>query len=253
MTRSEFLSKLAEELKKNNITDTDDIMSEYEQHFAFKMADGFSEEEIAAKLGNPAELASQFESIGEHKRSGGKKITTVIGLGIIDFFAGAFFFLLMAWEVIMAAFSICNAVIAVCLVGDINPWTLIPRMPYLPAVVFGLSLAALSVLSATGCIYFAAFIRQLMRSYSRFHKNTMAAASGRAVLPSLGIYPRLPAKINRRIRTVALFSVALFTACFVLGIILSMILSGSLEFWHAWGWFGYRSSAPINFPDCLSP
>ena len=42
ITRNEFLSKLSDELKKNNIADAADIVSEYEQHFAFKMADGFS-------------------------------------------------------------------------------------------------------------------------------------------------------------------------------------------------------------------
>lgn len=242
MTRNEFLSKLADEIKKNNITDSDDIINEYEQHFAFKMADGFSEEEIAARLGNPAELASQFESTGEDKKSGGKKAVVVIGLCIIDFFVGAFFLLLMAWEVIMAAFSICNAVVGVCLISDICPLSIIPPMPYLPGLVFGLSLIALSVLSAVGCIYFAAFIRQLMRSYNRFHQNTITSASGSAVLPPLGIYPRLTSKFNRRIRSVALFSLVLFTTCFVLGIIISMILSGNLEFWHAWGWFGYQST-----------
>jgi len=241
MTKSEFLLKLADELKKNNIADADDIISEYEQHFAFKMADGFTEEEIAAKLGNPEYLASQFENTCEDKKSGGKKAASVIGLCIIDIFAGTFFLLLMAWELIMAAFSICSLVVAVCLLGRINPRSLIPPMPYLPGVVFGLSLAALSILSVTGCIYFAAFMRQLMRSYSRFHQNTIAAASGGAVLPSIGIYPRLPAIINRRIRTVAMFSLVLFTTCFVLGMALSMIISGSLEFWHAWGWFGYNS------------
>jgi len=41
MTRNEFLQKLADELRKNNITDIEEIISEYEQHFAFKMADGF--------------------------------------------------------------------------------------------------------------------------------------------------------------------------------------------------------------------
>jgi uncharacterized membrane protein len=240
MKKNEFLSKLADELKMKNTNDTDDIISEYEQHFAFKMADGFSEEEIAAKLGDPVLLASQFEDTGEYKISRGRKVTTAIGLGIIDFFAGIFLVLLVAWGVIMAAFSICSAGIAVCLVGVINPWSLIPHMPYLPAVVLGISMAALSVLSATGCIYFAAFVRQLMRSYSRFHQKTIAVASGRVALPSLGIYPQIQAKINRRIRTVALFSIVLFTTCLVLGMIISMILSGSLEFWHAWGWFGYE-------------
>ncbi len=62
MTKNEFLSKLANELKRKNIADAAEIISEYEQHFAFKMADGFSEEEIAAKLGDPVIIASQFES-----------------------------------------------------------------------------------------------------------------------------------------------------------------------------------------------
>jgi hypothetical protein len=241
MTRNEFLSKLANELKKNNITDAADIISEYEQHFAFKMADGFSEEEIAAKLGNPAILASQFESVSEEEKYGGKKTATVIGLCIIDFFTGVFFVLLMAWEAIMVVFSLCAAVVAVCLFSGISPWSLIPPMPYWCGVVFALSLTALTVLSAVGCIYFAAFIRQLMRSYGRFRQNTIATASGSAILPSLAIHPRLPVKINRCIRSVALFSLALFAACFVLGTIVSMISAGALEFWHAWGWFGYTA------------
>ncbi|HHV58727.1 MAG TPA: DUF1700 domain-containing protein [Clostridiaceae bacterium] len=243
MTRNEFLSKLADELKKNNVVDYEDILSEYEQHFAFKMADGFIEEEIAAKLGNPAELASQFASGDEDEKRKGNKATTVIGLCFIDFFAGIFFLLLMAWEVVMAAFSICDGVIAACLIANARPLSIIPPTPWFPGFVIGLSLAALSVLSALGCIYFAAFIRQLMRAYGRFHQNTKAAASGRAVLPSLGIYPRLPAKFSRRIRSAALFFLVMFTTCFVLGFIISVIVSGSLEFWHAWGWFGYK---PVN-------
>lgn len=242
MTRNEFLAKLTDELKKKGIADAADIISEYEQHFAFKMADGFSEEEIAAKLGSPAALASQFEFINEGKKYGGRKAITIIGLCFADIFIGAFFFLLIAWEIIMAAFFISNAVVAICLFGGISPWSLIPPMPCLSGTVFGLSVAALAVLSAIGCIYFAAFIRQLMRSYGRFHHNIIAAASGSAVLPSLAIHPKLPAKINRRIRSVALFTLALFAACFVLGMIISMICSGSLEFWHTWGWFGYPAA-----------
>lgn len=238
MKRDEFLSKLKNELKKNNIID-DDIISEYEQHFAFKMADGFSEEEIAAKLGDPAVLAAQFENTNEDKKYGGKKTIAVIGLSFADFFTGIFFSLLIAWEAVMAVFSLANVVLAMCLFTGISPWSFIPPMPYWCGLVFGLSIVALAVLTAVGCIYFAAYIRQLMRSYGRFHHNIIAAASGNAVLPALAIHPKLPAKTNRRIRSVALFSLAVFAVCFVLGMIVSMISSGALEFWHAWGWFGY--------------
>ena len=51
MTKSEFMTRLEHELRKRNVVDAADVMEEYEQHFAFKLADGYSEEEIAAKLG----------------------------------------------------------------------------------------------------------------------------------------------------------------------------------------------------------
>ena len=61
MTKTEFMTQLAAELHKRNIADAADVLEEYEQHFAFKLADGYSEEEIAARLGRPAELAAQFD------------------------------------------------------------------------------------------------------------------------------------------------------------------------------------------------
>jgi len=78
------------------------------------MADGFTEEEIAAKLGNPAVLASQFESVNDESKSEGKKLATVFRLYIIDIIAGVLLILLVAWEIIMTAFSLCNIVIAIC-------------------------------------------------------------------------------------------------------------------------------------------
>lgn len=240
MTKNEFLATLAHELIKNKVADAADIICEYEQHFAFKMADGFSEEEIAAKLGNPIAHASQFESSTEGQKRGGRKITTMIGLCFVDLFAGVFFALLVTWEAVMAVFSLTCAVIAVCLLGGLNIYSLIPPMPYWCGAIFGLSFVSLSVLVAVGCVYFTAFMRQLMRSFGRFHHNTIAASSGNAILPSLATYPRLAPKTNRRLRSIALIALAVFAASSVLGMIVSMISSGALGFWHAWGWFGYK-------------
>jgi uncharacterized membrane protein len=62
MTKNDFLSTLTAELKRRDMADTQEIVSEYEQHIAFKMADGYSEEEIVAKLGDPFLIAAQFEA-----------------------------------------------------------------------------------------------------------------------------------------------------------------------------------------------
>ncbi len=61
MNKNEFLSILTSVLEKNQISDAAEIIEEYEQHFAFKLADGYSEEEIAARLGDPEKLALQYE------------------------------------------------------------------------------------------------------------------------------------------------------------------------------------------------
>lgn len=234
MKKNDFLSKLSSELIKNSISDTADIISEYEQHFAFKLADGFSEEEIAVKLGNPVTLAAQYEQSDAAKSRSGHRVTTIIGLVFADLFASIFFVLLVVWGIVMAAFSLVCATVAVSLLGGLNIYALIPPMPYWCGAIAGLSFAALAVLVTTGCIYYAAFVRQLFRSFGRFQHNALAASSGEATLPSLAFNPQISTKANRRIR-----SVALFAACFVLTYIVCALSAGTLEFWHTWGWFGY--------------
>jgi hypothetical protein len=56
----------------------------------------------------------------------------------------------------------------------------------------------------------------------------MAAAAGRPVLPPVQISPKMPGKTRRTLRKCALISA--FSA-------------QSIEFWHAWGWFGYGACA----------
>ena len=195
MTKNEFLLQLKNELKKNNISDAEEIMGEYEQHFAFKLADGFSEEEIAAKLGKPFELASQFIPDTAQRKSGGRKIVTVIGMCFADLFVGAFFLVLFAFAAVMGVFTIGAAIFGICLAGGYNIYNLLPQMPYLPALPYAVSLLALAVLSAVGCLYFIVFARQLTRSYRRFHFNVIAGSAGKATLPSLPAHPQLPAKV----------------------------------------------------------
>lgn len=239
MTKTEFLSKLEIELKKNRIADTSDIVGEYEEHFAFKLADGYSEEEISAKLGSPAELATQFEKDSRAERSTGRKITAVIGLCFVDLMASLMFITLWMWEFVMGAAAISFTALASCLVLKLNVYSLIPPMPYWCSIIFGLSFIALAVLAAVGCVWFAAYLRQLMRAFLRFHHNTMASASGRPVLPALPVNPKLEPKTKRIERRLALASLTAFAAFFVLGAVVAMLSAGSLQFWHAWGWFGF--------------
>lgn len=237
MTKNEFLKQFDDELRRRNINDADEITEEYRQHFTFKLADGYSEEEIAAKLGDPVKLAMQFEQTEKPQSVGGRKPVVVIGLCIADVFAGLFFIMLAAWGLVMAACAISSIAVAAALFGEFNIYEIIPDMPYWCGVILAISFTALTALIAVGCIYYTAFLRQLLKSFARFQHNVLASASGRATLPPVAINPQIPAKTNRRLRSTALISLLMFAACFVLAYIVCSLSAGTMEFWHSWGWF----------------
>lgn len=236
MTKAEYLSAFGRELKRLGVADAGDVLEEYEQHFEFKGRDGCTEEEISARLGDPAALAAQFAGTGTASGSGA---LTAVGLGFMWIFAALFFVLLAAWAAVMAAFAIACAACAVCLAVGVDAGGIIPDMPYYCALLYALALAALSVLSAVGTVYYALFVRAVVRAWARFAHNTLASARGGAALPALPVAPSLPAARARRARRVALAALAVFAACFVLGAVVSMLSAGGIQFWHAWHWFGY--------------
>lgn len=237
MTKSEFLEKLTIELKRKNVADAADILEEYRQHFAFKLADGHAEEEIAATLGEPGAIAAQYDAIPTEGKCG-KKAVAVMGLGVADLFFGLFCVLLCAWEAVMAALALACGGAAVGLIGNIRIsfFRLLPELPRHCALLLGLAVAALAVLAAVGAVYFLGFLRQLLRAFGRFHQNALASAAGRATLPSLTVYPH---KTKRRLRRLALLAVTAFAVCFVLSFVVCAFTAGALEFWHIWGRFDY--------------
>lgn len=227
MTKNEFLASFQNELQKRHIPDWEDVVSEYEQHFALKQADGFSEEEIAAKLGAPAELAAQFEAADEGGKAPSGPAAHLIrfGVGAMDVMAALGMVVLAAWLVVMAAFTAVCAVAGICLIFGWN--------------VAGLMLLALCGLSAVGTVYYAEFLRQLCRACGRQRSNALAAARNRAGLPALPLHPQLKKECRLRLRSASVVLVILFVLFLAACVIASAVSAGSLEFWHVWGWFGY--------------
>ena len=141
----------------------------------------------------------------------------------------------------MAAMVVSFGLTGICMLGSVSrfPFVDLAAMPYPSALLLGLALLALTAACVVGSIYYFAFVRQLMKAYARFHQNALASSKDEAALPALPVHPQFSAACRRRLRTALLVSFVLFGVCFVLGFALSALLAGSLEFWHAWGWFGY--------------
>lgn len=236
MTRLEYLSQLKSELKHNGIPDADEIVSEYEQHFRFKLADGFSEEEIAAKLGAPETIAAQFTAIkSEAKRNGGRKALLVIWLTLLGLLEGMLDLLFAGFILALFGGAIAAAAIGVELIGAFNVGGLLPPMPYGGALVFGVCFLALAVLFFLAAYYCAAYLAQMVRASIRWRRNVLSDG----MLPPLPWSPQFEPKARRRIRTVFLWAIMIFGITFVLGYAVLGLSTNAWEFWHALGWFGY--------------
>lgn len=93
MNRAHFMAQLRDGLAGLHHSDIDDIVADYESHFSDGAADGRTQEEVAAALGDPVRLARELRAeIGfrrwEENRSAGNFLGVVLallGLATIDF------------------------------------------------------------------------------------------------------------------------------------------------------------------------
>ena len=235
MTKAEYLEQLKRELNRLDVGDTEEIIFEYEQHFAFKLADGHSEEEIAAALGPPAAIAAQFAADGSKRATGksGKKAVLIVWLTLLGIPEALLDLAFAAFGVVVFAASAAFGTAGACLIMRLNIAGLIPSMPYPGAILLGVCLLALAVLFFVLGIYCFAFLRQFIRASVRWRKNVLSEAA----LPLLPASPQFSPKKRRVLRTILLVSLASFGILFVVGYAVLALQAGALEFWHVYGWF----------------
>ena len=92
MKRADFMAQLRAGLSGLHAADVDDILADYETHFADGAAHGRSEDEVSAALGDPARLAREMRAeVGfrrwENDRSAGNLagvLLALLGLATLD-------------------------------------------------------------------------------------------------------------------------------------------------------------------------
>lgn len=237
MNKQTYLSDLFNSLKANNVEDIEEIVAEYEEHFSRKMADGYTEEEISAKLGKPKEIAVQFAPV--RQSAGGKSAKKAVlrtGLVFSDLFVSMFFIVMFAWVAVLGAFALSSAVLGFCmLIKPLLPegFLFIPYMPYAGGAVWGITFIALGALASVLTIYSNALTMQLGRAYLRWHKNTLSDGK----YPPLAMHPMLKDNARRKLRSLSLIALVVVGAGFIIGYVILASSAGALGFWHAWNWF----------------
>jgi uncharacterized membrane protein len=236
MTKKQYLSALEKELLLNGVADVDDVLADYEAHFARKALDGYTEEEIAHKLGNPQEIAVDF--LPEVK--GREKSGTVKGRGWVrlalaftDLAVLPFFGVLFLWAIAMLCASIGVLALGVYVALGMDALSFVPVIPVAGGILLGTGIAVFSVLLLAGSLWFLLLARQMMRAYLHWHGNRWLARHELA----LPVMPQITGKRRRVIRFVVVFALIGFIMLFVAAYILLSMQAGTLGFWHYWHWF----------------
>lgn len=239
MNQKTFLSDLEKNLNERNIDDIAGIVEEYAEHFKFKLADGYSEDEIAARLGSPQDIAAQYRPSGAGRPGGhnGMKVLVTTGLSLLFIPALSVIILFFGWVIVLGALAVASAVLGVLLIGGIDPVGLIPFIPGAGAAIMGVCILGLALLSGIGAVYCLRYVIQWVKAWFHWNRRCLALAGGRPAAPPIAATPQYTPRARRLLRRLTGLSLAIFGVGFVLGYIVLALSAGAFEFWHVWSWF----------------
>ena len=187
MKKEEFLKQLENVISGLPLSEKDEIMADYEEHFSVGVEAGRSESEIVASLGSPSSIGKQLRADyhikkAENKVSASSIFRAVIATASLGFFnlifvVGPFFGLLflfgglVAFGIGMVGSSVVGFIAS--LFAVFSP-ALIDRFIYLgvsPIVgmLLSVALAGFGILFLIGCWYLAKWFYRGTVAYLKFN------------------------------------------------------------------------------------
>ena len=187
MNRAHFMAQLRDGLSGLHHTDISDIVTDYERHFADGAADGRSEDEVAAALGDPARLARELRAeVGfkrwEQNRNAGNFLGVVLallGLATIDFL----FLLPILCAMAAVFFGLSVGCLGLIVGGSFMLFNLLPfgwghamNNPLAQALI-GIGLIAGAIGLGALLLWLMEIIAKLLIRYARLHFRLFDSAN----------------------------------------------------------------------------
>lgn len=178
MTQDEFLSILHDRLRGLPPAEIEELMDDYASHFAEGMAQGRSEQEIAAALGDPARLARELRAEAglrrwESARTPGNFYTAMIGF--LALIAVDFMFLLpLLGALALVALGLGLAMVGLCIVGLALSMRMFHldhglSLGYMTRILSGVGLIGLGVGGGAALVMAVDYVVRLLARFARLH------------------------------------------------------------------------------------
>jgi len=178
MTQAEFLDTLAERLRGLPPDEIDELLDDYASHFAEGLAEGRSEAEIAAALGDPARLARELRAEAGLRRWETARTPSnfyAAMIGFLALIAVDFMFLLpLLGALALATLALGLAMLGLCVAGI----ALTARMfhldhglslDYLARILSGVGLLGLGIGGGALLLMAVDYAVRLLGRFARLH------------------------------------------------------------------------------------
>lgn len=190
MDKKEFLAALEKALGNMSVSEKQDILYDYDEHFSAGIEAGKSEQEIAEGLGTPALLARQFRADYLVKKAEDHKSTENILRAVLAIIGLGFFNLVIVLGPFLAAVGVLagllTAAVAVTAAGVFSFFAVIVSplaFPFLPhnlvisntatamigGMLLSLGISALGILMGIGVIYMIKWFYNLTIQYLKMN------------------------------------------------------------------------------------
>jgi uncharacterized membrane protein len=178
MTRNEFLDTLAERLRGLPPDEIDELLDDYASHFAEGMAQGRSEAEIAAALGDPVRLARELRAeAGLRRWESARTPSNFFGamIGFLALIAVDFMFLLpLLGALALVALGLGLAMVGLCIAGLALSMRMFHlghglSLGYLTHILSGVGLIGLGVGGGAALLMAVDYVVRLLARFARLH------------------------------------------------------------------------------------
>jgi len=182
MKRNDFLNILRQKLNSLGSKNTNEIVSDFEEHFIVGAEQGKTDDEISRDLGDPIEIAGQFcendETISEEKKKTIiEKTPAIIGLFCLNFFLVIWLFVsiyavvfsvwVSAGSMVLAGFLSSMASV---LHGALKEYIFLGMHPVL-AFLSGLIVAVIGLLGVNLSIYITKWTVVITKKYIKWNMD----------------------------------------------------------------------------------
>lgn len=214
MTKDQFLETLKQGLKKHNIKDVDDIVSDYQDYFVQQLALGKSESDIAAKLGDIKGIIQDYIESGTSAKKRWFDLVTV------GFVAIPILIIMYGLLVVFMGATLATWAIGIYYLFRLDTLSFMPEIPLGVHLLYVLLMLTWSIFFFSLSIRFAATTKSMTTQY--------------LVKQAIRIGDYEIKKIY-----IKLFNCSLIIGLilFVVVYIISAIVAKDFQYWHVWNWF----------------